>query len=125
MVYRRDVPIAVIDAKYEELWQATDDGTPVRRIANDDLYQLFFYAQRLQLRHRLVSPPTAVNVCPLPGDYEREADAIGDRFTRVTRRAGSEVACSIELLMLPLTLTLRQMAKDGRHETTLGGIDAL
>jgi 5-methylcytosine-specific restriction enzyme subunit McrC len=125
VVYRRDVPIAVIDAKYKELWQATDDGTPVRRIGNDDLYQLFFYAQRLQLRHGLASPPPAVIVCPLPEDDEREADVIGDRFTRITWRAGSEVACSIELLMLPLTLTLRQMAKEGRHETTLGGIDAL
>jgi 5-methylcytosine-specific restriction endonuclease McrBC regulatory subunit McrC len=113
VVYRDDVPAAVVDAKYKELWPATADATPFHKIGNDDLYQLFFYAQRLQLRHRLTQPPAALIVSPLPAADERHCLVLGSRFTLVTWKAGLETPCSVGLVLLPLTDMLRQLAESG------------
>ncbi len=55
----------VIDAKYKPYWPAAADGlTPARKISNADLYQLFFYQQRLQRKFNLPAPPVAVIASP-------------------------------------------------------------
>ncbi|MGE0454011.1 MAG: hypothetical protein AB7O37_18180 [Vicinamibacteria bacterium] len=110
VVYEGGLPVAVVDAKYKDYWPARDDHSPVRRIGNDDLYQLFFYSQRLQLRYGLAVAPPAFIVAPLPAEDERRARVIGDRFTAVRWEAGSQAGCEVALVLLPMTDILRDLA---------------
>ena len=72
VLYREDKPILVVDAKYKEYWPAAPSSLePAHRVQNADLYQLFFYALRLQLRYGLEAPPAACIVSPLPAENER------------------------------------------------------
>lgn len=107
VVYRDGLPAAVVDAKYKMYWPASDEGRPERKVSTTDLYQLFFYAQRLQMKHGLAEPPAAFIASPLPANDERGSDAIGERWRRVTWRAGVEQAGEARLLMVPLTALLR------------------
>ncbi|WP_170229786.1 5-methylcytosine restriction system specificity protein McrC [Polyangium fumosum] len=55
--YRRVIPdievlrgaevIAVVDAKYKAYFRANEQGSPLLRITNDDIYQLAFYGSRV------------------------------------------------------------------------------
>jgi hypothetical protein len=109
VVYRDDIPVAVIDAKYKEYWKgSTPDRLPLRRIDNADLYQLFFYSQRLQLRYGLPRPPKAIIVSPLPAEDEREGTpVVADQFRQVVWRAGQESPSQLHLVLLPITDILR------------------
>jgi 5-methylcytosine-specific restriction enzyme subunit McrC len=110
VVYAGEKPVCVIDAKYKDYWEASADGSPARRVSNEDLYQLFFYAQRLQLRYRLPSPPAAVIIAPVPAADERGGQVVAGRFTRVTWQAGPDsTPCHLQLLLLPLTDHLRRL----------------
>lgn len=105
-------PVMVIDAKYKEYWPAEDGGAPSRRVSNADIYQLFFYAQRLQLRHSLPKPPAACIISPLPAEDERDGlTEIAGRYRRIVWRAGHELAGDVRLLNLPLTSILRSMVE--------------
>lgn len=99
----------VIDAKYKRYWATAADGiTPMRKIANEDIYQLFFYQQRLQRKFNLPTPPVAVIAAPLPEDDERGGQAvIGERFRRVVWQAGGEKAGDVRLIFVPMTKFLR------------------
>jgi len=121
VLYRQDKPILVVDAKYKEYWPADGPSLrPKRRISNADLYQLFFYAQRLQLRHGLSSPPAACIISPLPAADERGIQVeIEDRYRRVVWRAGHECAGDVRLLNLPLTDILRSMTGFGKERECL------
>lgn len=109
-----DSPQALrIDAEYKDYWKAMADGSPVRRISNDDLYQLFFYTQRIQLRHQLSQPPDAYIICPLPEETERVDPVISDRFTNVKWQSGAEVPSKLNLLLLPLGEILQRLSAGG------------
>ena len=125
VVYRRDKPIIVVDAKYKQYWPAdTSSLRPKRRISNADLYQLFFYAQRLQLKYDLAKPPAAFIVSPLPAQDERNGQSeIDGRYKRVVWRAGHECAGDVRLLNLPLTDILRSMINpDSKLESLLADL---
>lgn len=111
IVCRAGTPVIVVDAKYKQYWPADKPSLqPKRRISNADLYQLFFYAQRLQLKHGLAKPPAAYIVSPLPAKDERDGQPeIEDRYKQVVWRAGHECAGDVRLLDLPLTDILRVM----------------
>lgn len=111
VLYRKGRPIAVVDAKYKEYWSAEEPSLrPKKRISNADLYQLFFYAQRLQLKHHLPAPPAAYIVSPLPAEDERgKQHEVGVRYRRIVWRAGHECAGDVRLINLPLTTLLRSM----------------
>lgn len=125
VVYREDRPVAVVDSKYKEYWPAAGDSEPKQRISNEDLYQLFFYAQRLQLRHDLESPPAAFIVAPLPAQDERDRPVIDARYTVVQWQAGATAACSVSLLLLPLTDTLRHLARGLSDGEPFAALDPL
>jgi 5-methylcytosine-specific restriction enzyme subunit McrC len=113
IVYRRGVPVALVDAKYKPYWEATQEGRPVRRIGTEDLYQVFFYAQRLQMRHGLVCPPLAFIVSPHPGDAEaKQQSQVSERYRRVSWRAGSDPGAAVALVLLPLTRVVQRLAAD-------------
>lgn len=123
VLYRQDRPVAVIDAKYKEYWRGKEpSGVPDRRISNEDLYQLFFYAQRLQLKHGLPTPPAAFIVAPRPAPDECEGREIGSRYRSVAWRAGHEQAGEVRLINLPLTDILRSMRRTSRWLDTLESI---
>lgn len=121
VLYRRDKPILVVDAKYKEYWPASRPSLrPQRRISNADLYQLFFYAQRLQLKHGLPAPPAAHIVSPLPAADERGTQVeIEGHHRRVVWRAGHECAGDVRLLNLPLTDILRAMIDSSKEREYL------
>lgn len=104
-------PVAVIDAKYKPgLGRLGADGK-LAKVANADLYQLFFYAERLRARYGLTAPPRAYIVAPkdtgstLPAPRYRtirwatEGDAGGEagqvcrlRFVDPDRLSGDDVS---------------------------------
>lgn len=115
VLYRQDRPTVVIDAKYKDYWRSKEpSGVPDRRISNADLYQLFFYAQRLQLKHGLPAPPAAFIVAPRPALDECEGREIEERYLSVAWRAGREQAGEVRLINLPLTDILRSMRQTAR-----------
>lgn len=93
-------------------WRADGaEGRPVRRIGNEDLYQLFFYAQRLQHRYQLPKPPAAFIVSPVPADDELAGQRnISQCFREIVWRAGQEVGGSVKLVLLPMTQIVRLLA---------------
>jgi 5-methylcytosine-specific restriction endonuclease McrBC regulatory subunit McrC len=98
----------VIDAKYKRYWAAAADGSsPARKIANEDIYQLFFYQQRLQRKFNLPVPPVAVIASPLPEEDERNGPTVAARFRRIIWQAGPEKAGDVRLLLIPMTKFLR------------------
>lgn len=68
-VWNSEHLVGVIDAKYKPYWRARDEVLkPSRKLANEDLYQLFFYQQRLQRKYNLMKPPA--EACgPAGGDF--------------------------------------------------------
>ncbi|MCU0290924.1 MAG: McrC family protein [Thermoanaerobaculaceae bacterium] len=116
VAYRGELPVAVIDAKYKDYWRGSGyEREPQQRIANDDLYQLFFYSQRLQLKHALARPPKAIIICPLPSDDERDrTPMLADRYQRVMCRSGHDAPSEVHLVLLPLTDILRDITRAGR-----------
>lgn len=107
-------PIAVVDAKYKAYWAEDDTGTPVRKVSNADTYQLFFYAQRLQIRYGLAEAPKAFILAPLPAEDERTGQkTIDSRYRRISWRATSdETPGTLHLLFLPMTRLLRMPPLD-------------
>lgn len=99
----------VIDAKYKRYWPTAANGfTPRRKIANEDIYQLYFYQQRLQRKFNLPTPPVAVIAAPLPEDDERGGQAvITERYRRVIWQAEGEKAGDVRLILVPMTKFLR------------------
>ena len=66
-LWKRGLPIAVIDAKFKPRYLSAEaDGTIgyPNRVTNEDLYQLFFYQNRLQRKYNLAAPPFAWIVAP-------------------------------------------------------------
>jgi len=108
-VWRSEKVHGVVDAKYKRYWASGPDGFyPTRKISNEDLYQLFFYQQRLQRKYNLAYPPTAIIASPLPEEDERDGHrCVADRFKRIIWQAGSERAGDVRLLLIPVTNFLR------------------
>jgi 5-methylcytosine-specific restriction endonuclease McrBC regulatory subunit McrC len=108
-VWRYKNLVGVIDAKYKPYWRAKDVLLkPFKKIANEDLYQLFFYQQRLQHRHNLAKPPAALIAAPLPEIDERnETPVIPERYSRVVFQAGGEKAGEVRLILVPVTRFVR------------------
>ena len=118
---RHGEPVAVLDSKYKDYWRAQGaDGFPANRISNGDIYQLFFYAQRLQIRHKLQSPPEAIIISPIPAEDERVESAISERFCTVRWQVGGDVACRLRLVFVPMTQILRALAAGRTVESALG-----
>ncbi len=131
VAFRGDSPVAVIDAKYKDYWQGAGQGhEPLERISNSDLYQLFFYSQRLQVSYSLPRPPRAIIVCPLPSADERDgAPVLAERYRRVTCRAGHEATSEVHLVLLPVTEILTGITRAGKlriedHTQTLVALRA-
>lgn len=126
LVCRDNQVLAVIDAKYKNYWPATSgESRPQRKIANEDIYQLFFYQQRLQRLYNLAKPPAAIIAVPFPDDAEREGlPCIPERFRQVKWRAGTDVAGHVSLFLTPMTQFLKHL--EARATTlealTAGGI---
>jgi len=112
VVYRGNRPVAVVDAKYKDYWPGRGQtDAPDSRVSNADIYQLFFYAQRLQHRYNLPFPPNALIVAPVPAPNERGGRrVVGEQYTEVTWRAGVEKAGHVRLVLVPVTDILRAMA---------------
>lgn len=105
--------IGIIDAKYKDYWGSAEDGlNPDRKISNEDLYQLFFYQQRMQRKYGLPSLPLALIAAPLPAEDEREKKLlVHDRFRRIRFHAGVESEGDVKLLLIPITHFLRLINK--------------
>jgi hypothetical protein len=116
LIYHSQVVRGVIDAKYKPYWPAAqNNSSPARKIANADLYQLFFYQQRLQRKFNLPAPPAAVIASPLPEEDEMQGNTvIADRFRRVVWQAGQETAGDVRLLLIPVTKFLRLLLQGER-----------
>jgi len=101
--------IGIIDAKYKDYWAAAEDGvSPDRKISNEDLYQLFFYQQRMQRKYGLPSLPLALIAAPLPAEDEREKKlVVHDRFRTIRFHAGIESEGDVRLVLIPITHFLR------------------
>ena len=112
VLYRDGAPIAVVDAKYKDYWEARAGSlSPERKVSNADLYQMFFYAQRLQLQHGLPDTPAAVIVSPIPSAHERaERSPIDARYRTIKWQAGQELPGVVQLELLPLTDILTALA---------------
>jgi McrBC 5-methylcytosine restriction system component len=108
---RDNLAIAVLDAKYKEYWRADQSGRPAKKISNEDLYQVCFYAQRLQIKHSLSQPPSACIVSYVPAIDEQDAKPIEDRFRKVFWRDGSSDPASVQLILIPMTDILRQLSR--------------
>lgn len=108
-VWRGDKAIGIIDAKYKEYWATAENGfNPARKISNEDLYQVFFYQQRMQRRYGLPSLPAALIASPLPAEDERvEKLVIPERFWRVRFHAGVGNDGDVRLALIPVTRFLR------------------
>ena len=101
--------IGIIDAKYKDYWATAEDGfNPDRKISNEDLYQLFFYQQRMQRKYGLPSLPLALIAAPLPAEDEREKKlVVHDRFRRIRFHVGVESEGDVRLVLIPITHFLR------------------
>lgn len=110
-IWRSGEFVGVIDAKYKSYWKSRDEGAaPASKISNADLYQLFFYQQRIQRKYHLPLPPIALIASPLPAENERESSSIIDtRYMRVMWQAGAERAGDVRLVLIPMTDCLRNM----------------
>jgi 5-methylcytosine-specific restriction enzyme subunit McrC len=114
LIFLNDVPVAVVDAKYKDYWEADPDRlVPLKKISNEDLYQLFFYASRLQAVHRLSQPPMSIIIAPQPTVDELAGRlVIGERFRRV-RYCTTMSEHELSLALLPVATVvdaLRQSA---------------
>jgi 5-methylcytosine-specific restriction endonuclease McrBC regulatory subunit McrC len=101
--------IGIIDAKYKDYWATAEDGfNPDRKISNEDLYQLFFYQQRMQRKYGLPSLPLALIAAPLPAEDEREKKLIvHERFRRIRFHVGVESEGDVRLVLIPIAHFLR------------------
>ena len=63
VIMREDKPAVIIDAKYKPQYTRLDSGTS-HRVTSDDIYQLFFYADRLRQRSRIKDPIPAYVAAP-------------------------------------------------------------
>jgi 5-methylcytosine-specific restriction endonuclease McrBC regulatory subunit McrC len=108
-IYKNDRIIGVIDAKYKTYWKGLENNNkPTRKISNEDLYQLFFYQQRIQRKHNLSNAPIAIIASPLPAEDERgDSPVISERFRRIFWQAGSDKAGDVRLILIPTTQFLR------------------
>lgn len=124
LVWRGDHIRAVIDAKYKDYWQLDAvTSRPVRKVINEDLYQLFFYQQRLQRKYGLSNPPPAFIVCPLPEDDEREdIQILSKRFRRIIWQAGNERSGDVKLVFIPMTKFLRSVMDGNSEEKAIGHV---
>jgi hypothetical protein len=112
-VWQGNRAIGVIDAKYKDYWAAAVDGfSPERKISNEDLYQLFFYQQRMQCKYKLPSLPLALIAAPLPaGDERKEKLVVQERFRRIRYHVGVESEGDVRLFLIPITQFLRFLNK--------------
>jgi 5-methylcytosine-specific restriction enzyme subunit McrC len=101
--------IAVLDAKYKDYWPVDKTGLrPNRKVGNEDLYQLFFYQQRLRHKYRLMENPPALIISQLPDDDERDGrQVISDAYRRVVYKAGEDRSGDINIFFIPVTRFLR------------------
>jgi 5-methylcytosine-specific restriction endonuclease McrBC regulatory subunit McrC len=112
-IWRGNRLIGMVDAKYKPYWAMRPDGfSPDRKISNEDLYQLFFYQQRMQRKYGLTAPPAAVIAAPLPEEDERgERLCVPNRFQRFRWQAGLEKEGDIRLILIPMTRFLRLLSE--------------
>lgn len=101
--------VAVLDAKYKDYWPMDKTGQrPNRKVANEDLYQLFFYQQRLKQKYNLTENPPAIIISQLPDEDEREGRlTIPERYKRIIYQAGDDTSGDVTLIFLPVTRFLR------------------
>jgi hypothetical protein len=114
-VWRGEKPIGVIDAKYKSYWMAADDTLkPLKKISNEDLYQLFFYQQRMQHKYNLTRSPFAIIMSPLPEVDERNnSSVVSKTYKRIFWKAGHEKGGEVNLVLIPMTKILRQFKENG------------
>jgi hypothetical protein len=107
-IFKDDKIIGVIDAKYKAYWKGKENRKPSKKISNEDLYQLYFYQQRIQRKCNLSNPPIAFIASPLPAEDERnDSPILSERFRRVFWQAGSDKAGDVRLMLVPMTQFLR------------------
>ncbi|WP_196256363.1 5-methylcytosine restriction system specificity protein McrC [Burkholderia gladioli] len=122
IVYKGDIPVGVIDAKYKpryvtRLNPSTD--APEAKVTNADIYQLFFYQSRLQVLHKLATPPRAVIIAPLLS--ELGPPSVVRRTIKYSDVDGLLSATS-RLSVLPIALT--QVLSSLRTRSELETLDA-
>lgn len=107
IMFQNKKPIAVIDAKYKEYWK--EEGfLPFKRVSNEDLYQLFFYTQRLQIKYSLPHPPKAFIFAPLPAVDERNGCyPVSERFRKIIWKSRDGMESCVILVLVPMTEILR------------------
>jgi len=98
--YRRVIPdievlrgaevIAIVDAKYKAYCRADAQGSPLLRIANDDIYQLAFYGARMP------DPVVLAIVSP----HEGEGPALDNRWRTVYLAGQSLRLVGVDLVAL-------------------------
>jgi len=126
LICRADQVVAVVDAKYKDYWSSAVDGArPQRKMANEDVYQLFFYQQRLQRIYDLPTPPAAVVASPLPAEDERGGKLpISGKFREVKWRVGTDIAGHLHLALIPMTgfLRLLEQKKSIQEALSVSGV---
>jgi hypothetical protein len=75
LVSEDDVPVLVLDSKFKPRYGSGGrQPTGEHRISREDIFQIFFYANRIAQRRRLSSPIPAAIAAPLLGDSEPPTD---------------------------------------------------
>ncbi|MBU2489821.1 MAG: McrC family protein [Proteobacteria bacterium] len=102
---------AVVDAKYKDYWSAQEKGRqPTKKIRNEDLYQLFFYQQRLRHRHGLPALPPSFIASPLPDLEEREGrPVLPERYRTIIWKSEIGEAGCVRLILIPVTRYLESL----------------
>jgi len=123
-LWRSGKPLGVVDAKYKPYWKAVDSSLkPERKISNEDLYQLFFYQQRMQRKYNLPVSPFAIIASPLPDDDERNGRSIiSNRYRQVFWQAGYEKGGDVKLFLIPMTKYLRLLKEKRSASDAIGSL---
>ncbi|WP_175890338.1 5-methylcytosine restriction system specificity protein McrC [Burkholderia cepacia] len=119
VVYRGDVPVGVIDAKFKPRYvnrRSPSSDEPEAKVTNADIYQLFFYQTRLQMLHNLESPPRAAIIAPSLGEVATaSASHRKIRYSEVSSVVPS--ASMLSVLPIALAPVLRSLRIAGESQT--------
>jgi 5-methylcytosine-specific restriction endonuclease McrBC regulatory subunit McrC len=114
-VWKGTKAVGVIDAKYKPYWASDPNKLrPERKVSNEDLYQLFFYQQRMRRKYSFPNLPPAVIAAPLPEEDERNGrTSITQRYKRIRWQTEIERDGDIRLVLIPITRFLRLVRQFG------------
>ncbi|WP_185859319.1 5-methylcytosine restriction system specificity protein McrC [Vreelandella populi] len=121
VIGKQGIPIAVLDCKFKPRYFATPPNSIVprgNRVSNSDIYQIFFYQQRLMVNHKLDKAPKAAIVAP--SLYGREFQPDSSKRTVIwPDKLVADGGCRFVLLPLPLRDLLDILSSTGSEVEAL------